>query len=611
MNGKMVLIAGVVCSLISTRIALGYSDGIGTSDFPYQISSPADLISLGQTPDDYDKHFILMADLDLAGYTFDQAVIAPDTNAEGGFQGAIFGGVFDGNGHVISRLAIHAPEKSFIGLFGFSSGQIKNLGIQDTLVQGGGYVGGLAGVQRSGAITSCSVSGSVSGTGNYIGGVVGYFEWSGTISDSVSTCTVTGGNSVGGLVGFDGGWWKEVIITRCYATGEVSGTGGAVGGLVGEDAGTITSCYATGKVIGVSGIGGLCGSHSGTISQSSASGAVTGSGDSVGGLIGGNDGPIISCSATGTVHGASSVGGLAGENRGTISTSFANGSIRGDFSVGGLVGFNYYGKIDSSNATGFINGNSSVGGLVGRNIWSTITGCYATGTVSGTEGGSMVGGLVGYHHSRTITSSFATGGVSGGDDVGGLVGHCDGYSEGSGSIASCYAKGAVNGSHHVGGLIGVNGGTIRYCYSVGTVSGNTDVGGLVGINQNQGTITSCFWDTQRSGIASSSGGTGKGTDEMQSLSTFTSAGWDFIDEIANGTEDLWTICEGTNYPWLTWQSSLTDWVCPDGVGLEDLLYLSERWMAATPETIGAADANGDGKVDMLDLAILASTWMRE
>ena len=44
--------------------------------------------------------------------------------------------------------------------------------------------------------------------------------------------------------------------------------------------------------------------------------------------------------------------------------------------------------------------------------------------------------------------------------------------------------------------------------------------------------------------------------------------------------------------------------CPDGVGMEDLLYLAGRWMASTPETVGAADANGDGKADMVDLAIV-------
>jgi hypothetical protein len=41
---------------------------------------------------------------------------------------------------------------------------------------------------------------------------------------------------------------------------------------------------------------------------------------------------------------------------------------------------------------------------------------------------------------------------------------------------------------------------------------------------------------------------------MKTLSTFTSAGWDFVGETANGTEDIWTICEGVNYPKFVWQN---------------------------------------------------------
>jgi hypothetical protein len=42
-----------------------YSGGSGTADDPYQIATAADLIALGETPDDYDKHFILTAEIDL------------------------------------------------------------------------------------------------------------------------------------------------------------------------------------------------------------------------------------------------------------------------------------------------------------------------------------------------------------------------------------------------------------------------------------------------------------------------------------------------------------------------------------------------------------------
>ncbi|MBN1506942.1 MAG: hypothetical protein JW955_08850 [Sedimentisphaerales bacterium] len=51
----------------------------------------------------------------------------------------------------------------------------------------------------------------------------------------------------------------------------------------------------------------------------------------------------------------------------------------------------------------------------------------------------------------------------------------------------------------------------------------------------------------------SGGGTGKSTAEMQKGSTFLRAGWDFLNETANGVEDIWWILEGNDYPRLTWE----------------------------------------------------------
>jgi hypothetical protein len=42
---------------------------------------------------------------------------------------------------------------------------------------------------------------------------------------------------------------------------------------------------------------------------------------------------------------------------------------------------------------------------------------------------------------------------------------------------------------------------------------------------------------------------------MQAQSTFTDAGWDFVGETANGTDDYWAMDGYTNsgYPYLSWQ----------------------------------------------------------
>ena len=84
--------------------------------------------------------------------------------------------------------------------------------------------------------------------------------------------------------------------------------------------------------------------------------------------------------------------------------------------------------------------------------------------------------------------------------------------------------------------------------------GSSSVGGLVG-NGSSKNVTACFWDTQTSGQATSAGGTGKTTAEMQTAKTFLDAGWDFVGETANGTEDIWWILEGKDYPRLWWEAA--------------------------------------------------------
>jgi len=54
-------------------------------------------------------------------------------------------------------------------------------------------------------------------------------------------------------------------------------------------------------------------------------------------------------------------------------------------------------------------------------------------------------------------------------------------------------------------------------------------------------------------------------------------GWDFVAETENGIEDIWAICEGTNYPRFVWQIPVGDLVCPDGVAMPDLALLATHW----------------------------------
>lgn len=54
----------ILLTIVSTVYAK-YSGGSGTAEDPYQIATAADLIALGETPQDYHKHFLLTADTNL------------------------------------------------------------------------------------------------------------------------------------------------------------------------------------------------------------------------------------------------------------------------------------------------------------------------------------------------------------------------------------------------------------------------------------------------------------------------------------------------------------------------------------------------------------------
>ena len=92
------------------------------------------------------------------------------------------------------------------------------------------------------------------------------------------------------------------------------------------------------------------------IEFSYATGNVTGDGDYVGGLVGNNNyhSWIEFSYATGDVSGGSRVGGLVGYNDdGSIGSSYATGTVTGGYNgvyVGGLVGYNDAGSIDFSYA---------------------------------------------------------------------------------------------------------------------------------------------------------------------------------------------------------------------------------------------------------------------
>jgi len=199
-----------------------------------------------------------------------------------------------------------------------------------------------------------------------------------------------------------------------------------------------------------------------------------------------------------------------------------------------------------------INGwGAEIGGLVGRNRGIVST-SYSTGRINGA--GLDIGGLIG-ENENIVNQCYSTCAVSGPRDVGGLVGINDG------NIINSYSKGGTSGDSFIGGLVGSQyKGSISYSYSNGLVTripyNFSDSGGLLGYligDGNANDIISSFWDTETSGWITSAGGMGKTTTEMQTESTFTDAGWDFVGETVNGTEDIWMMPTSVGYPILVWQ----------------------------------------------------------
>ena len=312
--------------------------------------------------------YALAGSLDASGTTYTDALIGSDNSHS-------FIGSFEGLGHTIRNLTVN-KSGDFAGLFGYSSGTIRDIGLTGGSVSGTTSVGGLVGA-LFGTITNAYATGVVSGTA-YVGGLVGYQDSGGTIGNAYATGAVSGYAYVGGLVGYQVGG----TIGNAYATGAVSGTA-YVGGLVGylDSGGTISNAYATGAVSGYAHVGGLVGAQAGgTIGNAYATGAVSGSTYSmyVGGLVGAQGGGTIgNAYATGAVSGSTYsiyVGGLVGyQAGGTIGNAYATGAVSGDAYVGGLVGYQ-----DS-------------GGTISNSYWDTETSGRNNGIGGGNSSGIFLG----------------------------------------------------------------------------------------------------------------------------------------------------------------------------------------------------------------------------
>ena len=341
-----------------------YGGGTGEPNDPYQIADVNDLMTLANDTNDYNKCFIMTADINLTDYTFNTAVIAPDTDIyHAWYTGTAFTGNLDGNGHNIENLTIiqNTYYIDHIGFIGELRGTVENLGITNysiTVEEDSSSIGAIIS-SNYGVVRNCKSSGSINGGINYIGGIVGANK--GLIVDCNSTCDIFSEYDcefLGGIVGLNNG-----RVERCRSSGYVGGNNSplCLGGLVGNNVGYIIYCYSTATVVG--GI------------------------DSI------------------------DLGGLAGRNNKLLYYSYAVGRViayDGSESIGGLVGRNYYGNILGCYAGSRFTTYGTVtnkGGLVGENYYAEIKDSFWDTQISGTAQGcaSDTGGNISNLFGRTTS----------------------------------------------------------------------------------------------------------------------------------------------------------------------------------------------------------------
>ena len=312
--------------------------GEGTLEKPYQIGTAAELYwfaglvngTLEGVKKNASANAILTTDITVNKGVLDanKDLVSESDFIEwtpvGASSDGAYTGTFDGQGYTISGLYFNNPHSSYVGLFGCigANGKISNVGVLDSYFQFSTLGGGVCGVNY-GTVRDCRNTGSVRGFGS-IGGVCGFNEKGGIIENSFNEGTVS-----------------------------VSGTGDNVqnvGGVSGNNNGTIKSCYNTASVSGQVSVGGVCGFNS--------------------------VGTITNCFNEGTVSGQNIVGGVCGNGCGVTTTNcFNEGTVSGQSHVGGVCGYDYYydGKLTncyylSNTATGGINGKDVSGKAEGKSI---------------------------------------------------------------------------------------------------------------------------------------------------------------------------------------------------------------------------------------------------
>jgi hypothetical protein len=327
-----------------------FSGGDGTMANPYLISSREDMELLAAKVNEgnsyYLKFFKLTRDLIHSDDTVSTIIGSSSSSRD-------FSGSFDGNGHEIA-VRIHTAKLQ-VGLFGsIKQAHIANLCVSGTIESHDDttrYAGGICGFMYQSDIHNCCNTADITimGYAN-VGGICGSFDGNCSISNSYNTGYIKGqGNAIGGICGVSGGSGSS-NISRCYNTGNISGSI-YCGGIIGQIgwALTISDCYNMGIIssnYNVPGgdLGGICGNNYWAVDKSFISRCY-------------NAGYIAA-----VYPNASNLGGICGSYGRIIDCFIANSMISNEsynLTIGRIGGLNgsYYNCYAASSSV-YLNGNT-------------------------------------------------------------------------------------------------------------------------------------------------------------------------------------------------------------------------------------------------------------
>lgn len=291
---KKQLVLTLVISLFALCVnAADFSEGAGTIEDPYQISTPDQLYHIRY---DLNAHYVLVNDIDIDASNLSEGNDwgwIPIGTEMGSDIFEPFRGSLNGQGYTIYGLKmnqmniVYAPCGLFSALEGAS---IKNLNIVDCLLKhNDSFLGAVAGYAINSTFKDIKVRGDINGfyavggivgmaeencylkgchyrhelyAKNSFGGLVGILSDSRIDSSSCITRIKGGASPVGGIVGES----TNSVIFSCYSRSGMQGGDyyNRVGGIVGSNINSeIKQCYAVGYNNGLGGSGGICAEMSG------------------------------------------------------------------------------------------------------------------------------------------------------------------------------------------------------------------------------------------------------------------------------------------------------------------------------------------------------------